>query len=311
MSTSDAPIDPVVQVRRLLHTNYNCTDVERLERFYIDVFAMKNVMRRTSDDTPGVLFGLEMYTAQDTIFLYDHRGARRITSLELVQWLNPPTFGSVYPNPWDHGIQAAGFAAPDLAAVRSSAESAGATIIAEHDDALVLRDPEDLPVEVYRGDNAEIEQRHLRIVVRDLDATVAWWSKLGFTLTHNAFHAPQGGLWPEAADRAVNGEAAMVAADEKSFALIFETWAGPPPVGPTYGAPFHQGLYRMAMAVDDVHAAWAALVEVGMAVQPPYTFAMPGTKITDGLTILFIRDPDGILVELVERPRSHFVSVAR
>lgn len=83
----------------------------------------------------------------------------------------------------------------------------------------------------------------------------------------------------------------MVATDEKSFALIFETWDGPMPIGPTYGAPFHQGLYRMAMAVDDVHAAWRSLAEAGMAVQPPYTFAMPGTKITDGLTILFIRVP--------------------
>jgi hypothetical protein len=45
---------------------------------------------------------------------------------------------------------------------------------------------------------------------------------------------------------------------------------------------FHQGLYRMAMAVDDVHEAWRALLEVGMAVQPTYTFAMPDTKITEG-----------------------------
>lgn len=105
---------------------------------------------------------------------------------------------------------------------------------------------------MYRGDNTEIEQRHLRIVVRDLDATVAWWSKLGFTLTHNAFHAPDGGLWAGSSDHSVSGEAAMVATDETSFALIFETWDGPAPVGPSYGAPIHQGLYRMAMAVDDV-----------------------------------------------------------
>lgn len=311
MSTrTSGSTDPVVHVRRLLHTNYNCTDAERLMRFYTDAFEMKTVMRRTSDDTPGVLFGLEMSTAQDTIFLYDHRGARRITSLELVQWLNPPTFGSVYPNPWDHGIQAAGFAAPDLDAVRDNAEASGATIVAAHGDALALRDPEGLPIEVYRGDNAEIEQRHLRIVVRDLDATVAWWSKLGYTVAEDAFHAPDGGLWAGSGDHFVSGEVAMVATDETSFALLFETWDGPPPVGPTYGAPFHQGLYRMAMAVDDVHAAYRALLEVGMAVQPPYAFAMPGTKIAEGLTILFIRDPDGILVELVERPRSHFASRA-
>jgi len=35
---------------------------------------------------------------------------------------------------------------------------------------------------------------------------------------------------------------------------------------------------------------------------------LPAARHTDhrGLTILFIRDPDGILVELVQRPRSFF-----
>jgi catechol 2,3-dioxygenase-like lactoylglutathione lyase family enzyme len=70
--------------------------------------------------------------------------------------------------------------------------------------------------------------------------------------------------------------------------------------------PFHQGLYRMAIAVDDVHAAYASLREAGIAKQPPYTFHLPGTPLTDGLTIIFLRDPDGILVELVERPRQFF-----
>lgn len=44
----------------------------------------------------------------------------------------------------------------------------------------------------------------------------------------------------------------------------------------------------------------------GMATYPPYTFPLPGTPIEDGLTILFLRDPDDIVVELVQRPRSFF-----
>lgn len=134
--------------------------------------------------------------------------------------------------------------------------------------------------------------------------------QLGFTMTDAAFRAPDGGLWAGDDAHEVSAEVAMVAPDEQSFALIFETWDGPRPLGPTYGAPFHQGLHRMAMAVDDVHDAWQALVRVGLAVQPPYTFPLPDTKITEGLTILFIRDPNGILVELVERPRSFFVPPA-
>jgi hypothetical protein len=60
------------------------------------------------------------------------------------------------------------------------------------------------------------------------------------------------------------------------------------------------------MAVDDVHEAYAALRAEKLATQPPYTFQLPGTKITEGLTILFIREPNGILVELVNRPRGFF-----
>ena len=67
--------------------------------------------------------------------------------------------------------------------------------------------------------------------------------------------------------------------------------------------PYHQGLYRMAMAVDDIDVTYRALISVGVPRQPPYTFELPGTKLTDGLTIMFIRDPDSILVELVDRPR--------
>jgi hypothetical protein len=62
----------------------------------------------------------------------------------------------------------------------------------------------------------------------------------------------------------------------------------------------------MAMAVDDATSAWEALREEGLAIQPPYAFQLPGTKLAGGLTILLVRDPDAILVELVERPRSHF-----
>ncbi len=95
----------------------------------------------------------------------------------------------------------------------------------------------------------------------------------------------------------------MVATDDPSFGLLLTTWSGPEPTGPTYGVPFHQGLYRMAMAVDDIRATYDSLLRAGIPRQTPYTFQLPGTPLTDGLTILFIRDPDGILVELVDRPR--------
>lgn len=299
--------EAIVNVSRLIHVNYNCTDVERVSEFYVSTFDLKQVMRSVSNDMPGTPFGLYAPTANDTTFLYDHRGPRRAGSFEIAQWLNPPTFGLPYPDPWHLGIQAIGFSAPDLDAIATSAIAQGAEGVARHRDALALRDPEGLPVEVYRSTDVAPQQRHVRIVVEDIDATVAWWSKLGFTLSNDTFQTPPGGLWEGDADHSVGQEVAMVASDEKSFALIFQTWNGPPSPGPTYAAPFHQGLYRLAFAVEDAHEAWRALASNGYAVEPPYTFAIPDTKLVGGLTILLMREPHGILVELMERPASKFV----
>ena len=295
----------IVEVRRLLHTNYNCVDVAALERWYSELFSMQAVMRAESDDTSGVPFGLQMDNAHRAVFLYDHRGARRITSLELVQWVDPPTIGRPYPNPWDHGIQALGFVVPDLGAAEARVGRLGGSVFRRGENWLLVKDPEGVNVEIYEVDGPA-EHRHLRVVVHDLAKTADWWACLGFEPVPGAVLVPGEELWSGDADHDVTDELTLVATDDPAFAVNFTTWSGPPPVGPTYGAPFHQGLYRMAMAVDDVHGAWEKLRAEGVAIQPPYTFKLPGTKITEGLTILFLRDPDGILVELVERPRALF-----
>ena len=98
----------------------------------------------------------------------------------------------------------------------------------------------------------------------------------------------------------------MVPTDDDSLQLVLTRWSGSVSSNAVYGAPYHEGLFRMATAVDDAQAAYDALAPSGVAVPGPHTFAMPGTPLTDGLKILFIRDPMGILVELVERPRGNF-----
>ena len=99
---------PDTEVRRFLHSNYNCRieDLETLQRWYADLFALKPLMRTTGDDYNAEPFGVRWKTTNDTIFLYDHSGARRTTSLELVGWIDPPAVGTPYTNTWDHGIQA-------------------------------------------------------------------------------------------------------------------------------------------------------------------------------------------------------------
>ena len=290
-----------VEVRRFLHCNYNCTDVDLLERFYAPLFGLKAVMRTENTNGAGEPFGMYARSSTKTTFLYDHRGGRRANSLELVQWNEPRTFGSVYPHPWNHGIQSVAYSAHDLDAVASGAVELGGTVVRRGDGWLLLVDPEGVGLEVFQADGPS-EMRYLRIVVSDLDRSLDWWGALGFVEAPLAVVAG-GDIWPDGDGRTITAERSIVGTDDASFGLLFTTWSGPQPVGPTYALPFHQGIYRMAMAVDDVHAAYDALLGMGVPRVLPYTFQLPGTKLTNGLTILFIRDPDGILVELVDRPR--------
>jgi catechol 2,3-dioxygenase-like lactoylglutathione lyase family enzyme len=305
MTESPTVQSPLVEVRRLLHTNYNCVDLDALENWYTELFAVKAVMRSDSAATPGVAFGLQMDNAHRAAFLYDHRGARQTSSLELVSWVSPPTIGAPYPNPWDHGIQSCAYTVPNLDEVVRKVADIGGTAQRRGESWLLLRDPEGLPVEVYLAESKEAEQVHLRVVVDDLNEAERWWGRLGWTPGPPPTVAGEQ-IWPADGERRIVGERALVATDDPTLSILLTAWSGPPPVGPTYGAPFHQGLYRFAMAVDDVHEAYAALRAEKLATQPPYTFQLPGTKITEGLTILFIREPNGILVELVNRPRGFF-----
>ena len=57
-----------------MHCNYNCRDVDNLERFCSELFALRPLMRTEGDDGDGTPFGLYAATASKASFLYDHRG---------------------------------------------------------------------------------------------------------------------------------------------------------------------------------------------------------------------------------------------
>jgi catechol 2,3-dioxygenase-like lactoylglutathione lyase family enzyme len=302
------PPEPVtIECRRFLHTNYNCRDLPALERWYTQVLDLKPVMRTSGTGTAAEAFGIYQPTATETVFLYDHRGGRQATSIELVHWTKPETAGLPYPFPWNHGIQSLGFAVGDIGSVAARAAAAGGRVVGQTERAALVRDPEGVAVELIAGSSERSEAHHVRLVCADIDASVAWYEAIGFRSPGRDDAPPPGGeLWDGGVDHILAREVVMMATDDPTFSLILTEWDGPPPAGPSYAMPFHQGLYRLAIAVDDVRAAYQTLRPTGVARQPPYTFALPGTPLSDGLTILFVRDPDGVLVELVERPRSHF-----
>jgi catechol 2,3-dioxygenase-like lactoylglutathione lyase family enzyme len=66
-----------------------------------------------------------------------------------------------------------------------------------------------------------------------------------------------------------------------------------------------QGLYRCALRVENVHDALAQVPDSVERVGDPVWCPLPGTKI-EGLHIAFLRSPDGVVFEFVERPLKHF-----
>jgi catechol 2,3-dioxygenase-like lactoylglutathione lyase family enzyme len=66
-----------------------------------------------------------------------------------------------------------------------------------------------------------------------------------------------------------------------------------------------QGLYRCALRVENVHEALENVPDSVEVMGDPVWCPLPGTKI-EGLHIAFLRSPDGVVFEFVERPLKFF-----
>ena len=100
--------------------------------------------------------------------------------------------------------------------------------------------------------------------------------------------------------------AARMRLPDEPLELLLLQWLDPPSTGDPYAEPNHVGLYRMAIAVDDTRDSVRRLEGAGRPVErSPRLVALEGTRVPE-MWIAFLRDPDGVPVELVERPRSAF-----
>jgi catechol 2,3-dioxygenase-like lactoylglutathione lyase family enzyme len=99
--------------------------------------------------------------------------------------------------------------------------------------------------------------------------------------------------------------ASMVTDGDPSFSLELTQWQDPKGTGLAASPAYHRGLYRIALGVDDVNAAYGQLSATAAEPLPaPQFVELPGTRL-GGVTVLFLPDPDGVVVELVGRSRSH------
>jgi catechol 2,3-dioxygenase-like lactoylglutathione lyase family enzyme len=292
--------DTTQQAHAVLHCNLNTANPDAMEAFYTGVFGLRIRMRSVDADGDATPMGLGSSTASETRFLYDRRGPRAAPALELVHWHRPATA----PRPGlsaeatrtgvETGFAALGLrvasldtVAARLAAGGRDARTAQLTVRGTPRPALRTVDPDGVTVEVVEIPPAANHPdagllSHERLRCRDLARSAEWYTAIGF------------------AARVDSGTASLVLPEDPTFSLELDEHADA--VRANHPANT-LGLYRVALAVDDVRAARTALAAVRTDVPEPVFIPMPDVP-TGGFTVLFLTDPDGAVVELVERPRS-------
>jgi catechol 2,3-dioxygenase-like lactoylglutathione lyase family enzyme len=305
--------------RRFLHVNLNCGSLDATEHLYGDVLGLTARMRTDSDvATDGTILGLDGETYCATAFLYDARGGRGGCALEAIEYHSPalqldPSADAVRP-----GIRAVHLAVADADGAGAALRDAGLTVgdpvaglvggaksvLAIDPDGVVVELTE-LPPETDATKGALFNG--IRIAAIDAAATGAFLTAIGFeeldapkVLSVSGAQLAPGG----------SGESDCVVAryalaeDGHQFSLVVVQHPGTARTPVPWGGN-RQGLYRCALRVENVKAALSSVPDSVERMGDPVWCPLPGTKI-EGLHIAFLRSPDGVVFEFVERPLAYF-----
>lgn len=306
--------------RRFLHVNLNCAALDATERVYGDVLGLTARMRTDPKvATDGTILGLDGETFCETAFLYDARGGRGGCALEAIEYHSPALTRDPSPDPVRPGIRSVQLAVADVDAAATALRNAGLTVgdpvdglIGDGKSVLTL-DPDGVVIElteVPAGNGAKGALFDgIRIAAIDAAATGAFLTAIGFEEV-----APPK-VQAVAGDRlhpGGSGETDCVVAryalaeDGHQFTLVVVQHPDTAPTPVPWGGN-RQGLYRCALRVENVHDALAQLPDSVERMGDPVWCPLPGTKI-EGLHIAFLRSPDGVVFEFVERPLSYFAT---
>jgi catechol 2,3-dioxygenase-like lactoylglutathione lyase family enzyme len=294
-----------VQVHSLLHTNLNTVDVSAAAAFYAELLELRPGMKTARTAADGRALGVAGTPVTECWFLYDHRGPRTAPAVEVLEWETPATVGAHPAEPHHIGISSLGYTVPSLSRAREQAALHGRPwaglpewpVRGSRVAAARTTDLDGVLIELIERPAEAPVFSHLRVNVTDLDASVAWYERLGFKAEATKRAAE--------ADDALFSYASMVTDGDPSFSLELTQWQDPKGTGMAASPAYHRGLYRIALGVDDVNAAYGQLSATAAEPLPaPQFVELPGTRL-GGVTVLFLPDPDGVVVELVGRSRSH------
>ncbi|MGO9099038.1 MAG: VOC family protein [Mycobacterium sp.] len=308
--------------RRFLHVNLNCESLEATERLYSGVLGLSARMRTDPMvPTNGAILGIDDETYCSTAFLYDARGGRDGCALEAIAFESPPLTRDQRTEPTRSGIRAELMWVADLDNAVVALREAGVEAVDEPVDGLIsgaksvlALDPDGVVVELARAPSdldasAGALFAGIRIAAIDTLATAEFLTAIGFVEVEAPRTVMVSGdqLSPTGSADAVECAVARFALPEDGHRFTV-TVVQHPETGADAPVPWggnRQGLYRCALRVENVEEALAALPDSVERMGDPVWCPLPGTQI-DGLHIAFLRSPDGVVFEFVERPLKFF-----
>jgi catechol 2,3-dioxygenase-like lactoylglutathione lyase family enzyme len=272
--------------------------------------------------TDGTILGLDGETFCATAFLYDARGGRGGCALEVIEYRSPALSRDPSTDPVRPGIRSARLGVADVDRTATVLREVGLAVGDRVDDllgdgkAVLALDPDGVVVELTELPPAADDTKGglfngIRIAAIDAAATGEFLTTIGFDEVDAPKVRPVAGAQLRPGG---TGETDCVVAryalaeDGHQFTLVVVQHPGTAHTPVPWGGN-RQGLYRCALRVENVHDALDALPNSVEQMGDPVWCPLPGTKI-EGLYIAFLRSPDGVVFEFVERPLSHFSPAA-
>jgi len=307
--------------RRFLHVNLNCASLDATERLYARGLGLSARMRGDSAaPVDGSILGLDGDTYCATSFLYDSRGGRGSCALEAIEYHTPALKPDLSTDPVRPGIRSTLMTVADVAGAATTLRDAG-VIVGDPVDGLIsgtrsvlALDPDGAVVELSQGPSdldaaAGALFGGIRIAAIDIAATAEFLTAIGFTEVQSPTATTIAGtqLSPGGSAHPVDCVVARFALPEDGhqFSLTVVEHPGTADQPPVPWGGNRQGLYRCALRVENVERALSLLPDWIEQRGDPVWCPLPGTKI-EGLYIAFLRSPDGVVFEFVERPLSFF-----
>lgn len=293
---------------RFLHTCLNIRDFDRSRKFYGEALELRLAMQTDATPSDGAaVLGYAGPTRSRASFMYDWRGPRSSSALELVEWLDPPTEGRPYDDVSFPGLQALAIGVPSLAETQTRIIAAGGTVLPERGvsvfgaggtAAMLLRDPDGATVEIVQDDCGTSTILGIRATCSKLDDSIAFYETIGFAVVQQ----PRNGefIWGQ-------GRVATLGLpdDDGGFTLCLTQPDNVAVNASAYSLAHHGGFTRMALRVDDADDTSSRLRSKGLVLRGPFPVNLGGTAVRD-LHISGVDDPDGTLVEFVDRPKQFF-----